>query len=163
MIHYQLHCGQSHEFDGWFAGSEAFEDQQKRGLISCPFCSDTKIQRALMAPALGRKSNRMPEPLDPSLKTEVREETPLQTPPALAMQGGEASTQLAELVQKMRHEIEMHCDYVGNDFAEEARKIHYGEIDARGIYGEATIDEAQELVDEGIEVAALPWAPRTNS
>jgi len=57
----------------------------------------------------------------------------------------------------------MHCDYVGNDFAEEARKIHYGETDARGIYGEATIDEAQELVDEGIEVAALPWAPRTNS
>ena len=151
MIHYQLHCGQNHEFDGWFAGSEAFEDQQKRGLISCPFCSDTKIQRALMAPALGRKSNRMPEPLDPS------------TPTALAMQGGEASTQLAELLQKMRHEIEMRCDYVGNDFAEEARKIHYGETDARGIYGEATLDEAQELVDEGIEVAALPWAPRTNS
>lgn len=163
MIHYQLHCDQNHEFDGWFASSAAFEDQQKRGLISCPFCADTKVHRALMAPALGRKSNRMPEPVQSSNTPELSEVVQTQVPTSLALQGGEASTQLAELVQKMRHEIEMHCDYVGNDFAKEARKIHYGETDARGIYGEATIDEAQELVEEGIEVAALPWAPRTNS
>lgn len=161
MIHYQLHCDQYHEFDGWFASSAAFEEQQKRGLISCPFCSGTKIHRALMAPALGRKANRSPEPA--SHNSALAAEVQPQVPTSLTFQGGEASAHLAELVQKMRHEIEMHCDYVGNDFAEEARKIHYGETDARGIYGEATIDEAQELVEEGIEVAALPWAPRSNS
>ena len=163
MIHYQLHCGQGHEFDGWFANSSAFDDQHKRGLIACPHCADINVQRALMAPAIGRKSNRTAKTL---LQTDVPVATELpatKASTALTLPDTEAVTQIAALVQQMRSEIETHCDYVGTDFAEEARKIHYGETDARGIYGEATMHEAQELVDEGIEVAALPWVSRTHS
>ena len=163
MIHYQLHCGQGHEFDGWFANSSAFDDQRKHRLIACPHCADVNVQRALMAPAIGRKSNRIPEPISQSQIAQGTEQAAPETATALALPNTETTTQITALVQQLRSEIEKNCDYVGADFAEDARKIHYGERDARGIYGEATIDEAQELVEEGIEVAALPWTPRTHS
>lgn len=160
MIHYQLYCGRGHEFDGWFANSTAFEDQLGLGLVACPFCNDKQVQRALMAPAIGRKSNR---------DREIAIEPPLsQTSPAPVASSVTAPDesqilQMAETLQQIRSEIEKTCDYVGEDFAEEARKIHYGEVDARGIYGEATLNEAQELVEEGIAISALPWTPKTQS
>lgn len=162
MIHYQLFCGQGHEFDGWFANSTAFEDQLERKLVACPFCNDTRVQRALMAPAIGRKSNRDPE-------TTVNAE-PAPTPPAPApatapalLPSPQQSMQMMDALQQIRTEIEQTCDYVGEEFAEEARKIHYGETDARGIYGETTLQDAQELIDEGIAIAPLPWLPKTQS
>lgn len=161
MIHYQLYCGQGHEFDGWFANSTAFEDQLGQGLVACPFCNDTRVQRALMAPAIGRKSNRDPEIMVAPSPTEDALAVP--AAPSLPQPVDPQGVQMAEVLQQIRSEIEKNCDYVGDDFAEEARKIYYGEADARGIYGETSLDEAQELVEEGIAIAPLPWAPKTQS
>ena len=168
MIHYQLHCGQDHDFDGWFANSSGFEDQQARGLIACPHCGNTDVRRALMAPAIGKKGNA-------TASIDVADQPSDSAPPAVAqsvmstampepvLPDPVLSDQMIELIHKVRAEVEKNCDYVGSEIAEEARKIHYGEADARGIYGETTLDEAHELVEEGIEIAALPFMPRTDS
>ena len=160
MIHYQLHCGQGHDFDGWFSNSASFESQVEQGLVTCPFCSDRQIERALMAPAIGRKSNQLPNgvpaPIDPPAPV------PASAPSVPGSTGFALPTpaiapQVIEALQHLRSEIEKNCDYVGNDFAEEARKIHYGERDPRGIYGETSLHEAKELLEEGIEIAPLPF------
>jgi hypothetical protein len=149
MIHYQLCCGQGHEFDGWFAGSTAFEVQAEQNLISCPVCAGTDVRRALMAPQLARKGREIfappPEPAPPA-KT------------AMALPDG-----VRAALQKLRVEIEKNCDYVGENFAAEARKIHEGEAEPRGIYGESTPEEVEALADDGIEIAQIPWLPRTDA
>jgi hypothetical protein len=155
MIHYQLRCAQDHEFDSWFKDSASFERQAKRGLVECPTCGDTKVARALMAPAVPRKSNTLPEP------------APTPPPPAPVAAGrkgakGPMPAQVVAMLQRLRTEVEQNCDYVGPEFAEEARKIHRGESDARGIYGETTKEEAESLAEEGIEVASIPWVPRAD-
>ena len=163
MIHYQLHCGQDHDFDGWFANSSGFEEQQARGLIACPHCGNTDVRRALMAPAIGKKGNAtaQAEPVDETGEAGLPAAVPPSVP--VVMPDPVLSDQMIEMIHKVRAEVEKNCDYVGSEFAEEARKIHYGEADARGIYGETTLDEAQELVEEGIDVTALPFVPRTDS
>ena len=160
MIHYQLRCVQDHEFDGWFKDSAAYERQAKRGLVECPSCGDTKVSRALMAPSVPRKSNTLPEP------------APSPPAPAAADSGrkgranrpapGPMPAQVMAVLQRLRAEVEQNCDYVGPQFAEEARKIHRGEIDARGIYGETTEAEAEALAEDGIEISAIPWVPRAD-
>jgi hypothetical protein len=147
MIHYALRCSHDHDFDGWFPGSAAFEDQAARGLVTCPVCGDTAVERGLMAPAVPRKGNartRRPEGSEVAV-----------TPEALP-DGVRAA------LQRLRAEIEAHCDYVGPDFAEEARRIHNGEADLRGIYGEATAEEAEALAEDGIAVGRIPWVPRAD-
>ena len=163
MIHYQLHCGQDHDFDGWFANSSGFEEQQARGLIACPHCGNSDVRRALMAPAIGKKGNATAS-AEPDGETSEAA-LPAVVPPAMpvVMPDPVLSDQMIEMIHKVRAEVEQNCDYVGSEFAEEARKIHYGEADARGIYGETTLDEAQELAEEGIEIMPLPFAARTDS
>lgn len=150
MIHYQLRCTAAHEFDGWFASSDSFERQAAHGLVDCPVCGDTKVERALMAPNLPRKSNQKPAPAQPQPETKaiVPENLP---------------AQLRAVLHRLRDEIERNADYVGDEFAEEARRIHTGDADARPIYGEATADEAEALADEGIDIARIPWLPRADS
>ena len=162
MIHYQLRCAHDHEFDGWFNGSAGFETQAARGLIECPACGDTDVRRALMAPAVSTRGPPAPSPPVPQQQV-------LPPQPADAGSSGGASpgrppgppmpAQLVALLQRMRAEVERNCDYVGPDFAEEARRIHRGESDARGIYGETTAEDAERLADEGIEVQSIPWVP----
>ncbi len=149
MIHYQLRCDAAHEFDGWFKDSAGFERQAELGLIVCPVCADTKITRALMAPGIPRKGRGDVVPAEPM---------PMQ--PAA---GGVIPDAVRAALQRLRTEVETNCDYVGNDFADEARRIHYGEAKARGIYGESSQDEAQALADEGINIARIPWLPRNDS
>jgi len=158
MIHYQLRCAQEHEFDGWFKDSAAFERQAKRGLVECPNCGNSNVSRALMAPAVPRKGNTLPEPVPAPAPV------PVPAPAAKARQvaKGRIPAQVVAMLQKVRAEIEQNCDYVGPEFAEEARKIHRGEADARGIYGETTPDEAEALAEEGIEIASVPWVPRAD-
>ncbi len=151
MIHYQLRCGASHEFDGWFAGSAAFEDQAEKHLITCPVCAGTDITRALMAPGIPAKGRAAPPP------------TALPAPTAKPAAGGVLPDHLRIALRQLRHEVEAKCDYVGADFAEEARRIHYGEAEARGIYGESTDAEIETLADEGIEIARIPWLPPADS
>jgi hypothetical protein len=158
MIHYQLRCSQEHEFDGWFQSSTAFEKQAKAGFVECPQCGDVKVGRALMAPAV---STREAEATVPAQRLPA----PQPAPPVPATTsgtavGGPMPAHIRAMLQRMRAEVEKHCDYVGPAFAEEARKMHRGESEHRGIYGETTPGEAEALADEGIEVARMPWVPR---
>jgi len=156
VIHYQLLCSAAHEFDGWFKDSANYERQAKRGLISCPVCADTRVTQALMAPRLGKRG----------LVIEHETAAPVAAPePAVApMQaGGVMPDQVRAVLHKLRAEVEKNCDYVGADFAAEARRIHNGEAAPRGIYGETTEAEAEALADDGIGVARIPWLPRADS
>ena len=155
MIHYDLRCGQDHGFDGWFKDSAAFEKLAKRGLVECPHCGDTKVDRALMSPAVAKRGSlpvSVPMPAEP----------PPAPPAPAAVAGGVLPDQMRAMLQRMRAEVEKNCDYVGPQFAEEARKIHRGESDKRGIYGETTPEQAEALSEEGIEVSRIPWVPRAD-
>jgi hypothetical protein len=154
MIHYQLRCGQSHGFDGWFKDSASFEKQAKRGLIECPECGGTDVERALMAPAVTKRGS-LPVPIVPP------------EPPAPVTSSEKTATvrlpaQMLAALQRMRAEVEKNCDYVGPDFADRARAMHRGEVEPKGIYGETTEEQAESLAEEGITVAKIPWVPRAD-
>jgi hypothetical protein len=158
MIHYQLRCSHDHEFDGWFNDSASFDRQAKRGLVECPNCGDSKVVRALMAPAVSTR-----EAAPPPASAPPQPVAPAMPPPVPAMAGGgRMPAHLVAMLQKMRAEVERNCDYVGPELAEEARKIHRGDAEERGIYGEATPDEAEALAEEGIELRQIPWVPRAD-
>lgn len=143
MIHYDLICDKGHAFDGWFRNSAAYDQQAKKGLVSCTVCGSAKVDKQLMAPGIPAKSNR-------------KDEAPKQ------MVGGPVDPRLSALMQMvrdMRKHVEENAEYVGERFAEEARKIHYEESGQRGIYGEASPDEARALIEEGIAVHPLPRLP----
>jgi hypothetical protein len=143
MIRYDLICKDGHEFDGWFSDSAAYDNQAKRGLVSCTHCGTTKVEKQLMMPGIGAKSNR-------------KSDKP-QT-----MTTGPVDPRMAEMMRVMREykkHVESHSEDVGKNFAEEARKIHYKETKERGIRGQATRDEAISLIEEGIEVHPLPVLP----
>jgi hypothetical protein len=156
MIHYNLRCTADHAFDGWFNDSASFDKQATRGLVECPLCGDTKIERALMTPAVS--TSRARTPVEP---VAVPPSEVLSPVPVIAG-GGRMPAQLIGMLQKLRAEVEKNCDYVGPELADEARKIHRGEAEERGIYGEATPDEAEALAEEGIELRQIPWVPRAD-
>ncbi len=167
MIHYQLRCNAEHAFDGWFKDSTSFERQAKRGLLECPFCGSADVERALMAPALRRGGSASEITLPAEIPAGVIEHSPPPVPappPALpmAIEGGKMPDQVRAALQRLRAEVEKTCDYVGSAFADEARKIHHGESDRRGIYGETTQEQAETLAEEGIEVARVPWISRAD-
>jgi hypothetical protein len=146
MILYDLRCKAGHEFEAWFRDSSAYDRQRKAGAVLCPVCGDKKVEKALMAPAVAKKGNRG-APTAP----------PQPSPEAAKM--GEAM----QMLRTLRKQIETDCDYVGPKFAEEARRIHYQETEARGIYGEATKEESEALSEEGIEFGQIPWVPPHDS
>lgn len=151
MIRYALRCERGHAFESWFQSSSAYDSQRKRGLVACPMCDSTKVDKAIMAPRIARKgkSKSAPEPV--AAPAEDTASTSL----VMAPQERELLSKLREL----RDHVLKNADDVGNRFPEEARKMHYGDAEHRAIYGEATAEEARSLVDEGIEVAALPVLP----
>jgi hypothetical protein len=132
MILFDLRCKDGHGFEAWFRDGAAYEDQVSAGDIACPVCGETEVAKALMAPAV----NSRPK-VDADRAADVM-----------------------RLWRKVQSHIEKNFDHVGPQFAEEARKIHYGEVEKRSIYGEATQTEAKELRDEGIDVNQIPWLPR---
>ncbi len=151
MILYQLQCDQNHGFEVWFRDSAAFDKQADDSLLSCPICGSEKISKALMTPRIGRSSARETFEAD---KTGTNDPPPAPDPQAVAMRN---------VMIELRRRIQDNCDYVGPGFAEEARRIHYGETDPHSIYGEATREEAKSLVEEGIDVNAVPWIPKENA
>ena len=160
MIHYQLRCEGGHGFDGWFKDSAAFDRQAGAGLVECPVCGGTRVQRALMAPAIAKGRAAPEEPAAPPPAPPAQ--GPAQGPAQSQVAAGPMPAQMIALLQKMRAEVEKNCDYVGDGFAEEARRMHAGESERRGIYGEASEAEAEALRDDGIEVARIPWLPRAD-
>ncbi len=156
MIHYQLRCPEGHAFDGWFRDSATFDEQAGAGLVECPECGDTGVERALMTPSVAKRE-ALPVP---AADRAVVAAEPSVTPEKVA--AGRLPAQMLAALQRMRAEVEKHCDYVGPDFADEARKIHRGEVDVRAIYGETTDEQAESLAEEGIAVARIPWVPRAD-
>jgi hypothetical protein len=143
MIRYDLICDKGHEFDGWFSDSASYDKQAKRGFVECSHCGSNKVQKQLMAPNVGAKSNRKSVPTQQMVAGPV-------DPRMQAMMA---------MVREVRAHVEKNAENVGDKFAEEARKIHFGESEERGIYGNATRDEARELIEEGIAVHPLPRLP----
>ena len=131
MIVYSLRCKNGHEFEGWFRDSNAYETQAEEGKLSCPTCNSRRVEKAIMAPAVA-VSDRKPVLNDPEAR------------------------KMRQFMTGLRKYVQENAEYVGPKFAEEARKIHYGESVDRHIYGETTLEEARELADEGVDVAPLP-------
>ena len=153
MILYRLKCWKGHEFEAWFASGAAFDTQEKRGLLSCPNCGTAKVAKAPMAPRIAKRGKAKAKP------AETPAEAPTEVPAKPETQRVAAHSELAATMRKLRAEIEAKSEYVGQRFSEEARKIHYEEVPARGIHGEATADEAKALQEEGIEFFPLPALP----
>ena len=166
MIKYQLICDKSHEFEGWFGDSAAFESQQESGLLTCPVCGSADVRRALMAPNLASPKTRKTDLAEqqpsaqpePQPQPQAPQQASAALPPAAARKMQELMSEMRALQTKIREE----CRDVGNDFAEEARKIHYGEVEPEGIYGQATAEEREALDEEGIEIMDMLWFPKDN-
>jgi hypothetical protein len=141
VIRFSLQCDKAHEFEGWFRSNDDFDRQQQRKLVACPHCGSHKVEKALMAPAVS--TSRKQEKL------------------ALA-KSAEQQRVMAE-IKALSEKIRENADYVGDKFAEEARKIHFGETGARGIYGEATLDEARSLAEDGVSFLPIPVLPKDHN
>ncbi|MBV8186332.1 MAG: DUF1178 family protein [Alphaproteobacteria bacterium] len=162
MILYRLRCAGGHEFESWFKDSKTYERQEKKSLIGCPVCGEAKVERALMAPRLG-KSGKGRGGEEKPVEAQANVPVPAPSPPQqMAALTRSMPPELREALLKVREHVEKNCEHVGDKFAEEARKIHYGESDKRGIYGQTTEKEADALSEEGIEFGRLPWVPRGN-
>ena len=151
MIRYALRCERGHEFDSWFQNSAAYDSQHKRGLVACPVCESTKVDKAIMAPRIARKgkSKSAPEPVT----------APTQDSSQASLVMAPQERELVAKLRELRDQFLKNADNVGNKFPDEARKMHYGDIEHRAIYGEATTEEARSLIDEGVEVTPLPILP----
>jgi hypothetical protein len=140
VIRYALSCDQGHEFDAWFASGDAYDDQARDGEIDCPCCGSATVTKAPMAPAVRTKQAEPPRPLDAA---------------------GRKKTYA--FLKGLRAHLEANAEHVGPAFPEEARKMHYGETEARSIYGEASLEEAKALHDEGIPAVPLPPLPKDHN
>lgn len=163
MILYQLKCSSEHTFEAWFRDSATYDAQAQTGDIDCPFCGDTKISKAPMAPRLS-KGLKDKAPARAAVATiDDNMALPEGGLPAGDGRAVEVAEQILKAVDMLRDYVETNYDDVGTDFADEARRIHYGDAEERGIYGEATPEESEELAEEGIEHVRLPTSPRKNS
>jgi len=161
MIRYALACDKGHDFDSWFPGSAAFDAQVARGLVTCPFCNSAKVEKQVMAPSVARtdRLRTFPAPL-PQAAPEPSAALPVPAPqPHPVAVFSEQEREFRAMLKAFREHVTKNADYVGPGFADEARKMHYGETEHRSIYGEANLAEAKELLEEGIEVHPLPIVP----
>ncbi len=153
MIHYALRCEVGHEFEGWFRDSDSFDEQARRGLLGCPYCGTAQVVRGLMAPAVRTRPASMPPPASPAAQS-----LPAPAADAVPQAGPRPMPDaLRALLQRMRREVERHCDNMGDGFAAEAIRMHRGEVAPRGIYGNASEDDHEALADEGVTVSSIPW------
>ncbi|PWL19695.1 DUF1178 domain-containing protein [Falsochrobactrum shanghaiense] len=137
MIRFSLHCDHGHEFEGWFRDNADFDRQAEMQLVSCPVCNSPHVGKSLMAPAVS--TSRTKEKMTLAL--------------------GDAQKQALDEMRELSRKVRENADYVGDKFAEEARKIHFGETEARGIYGEASREDVSSLLEDGVEVMPLPIFP----
>jgi len=160
MIVFDVKCGNDHVFEGWFADSGTFAEQAAAGEIACPVCGDVSVEKALMAPSVSTTKSAAKG----VNKADVPAPSPAPSPDqavTLAKQKEQAGQMMA-MMRAVKEHVEQNFDNVGTKFAEEAKKIHYGETDKRNIYGQATKEQAQELREEGIEFGELPDLPKMN-
>ncbi len=175
MIVYDLECrSQGHRFEGWFKSSDDFARQKERGLVSCPFCGTSNVDKAVQAARLARKGNQLPQ-AQPTRKSGQAPEAPsaptrsapantsapanagVPVAPVASHELPEQALALLDRLARMQTEALQSSRYVGGSFAEDARAMHYGEREVEAIHGETTLQDAQELMDEGISVIPLPF------
>jgi hypothetical protein len=162
MIRYALVCAKGHSFESWFQNSAAYDKQAKRGLVSCPICGDLKVEKAIMSPKISSVRRRRAEPapaetqLAPS-PAQAEDPKPEAKAPVALMSPQER--EFRQKLKELREHLTKNADYVGQKFPDVARKMHYGEMDHRSIYGEASPQQAKELHEEGIEFHPLPVLP----
>ncbi|MBF0325672.1 DUF1178 family protein [Magnetospirillum moscoviense] len=137
MILFELRCGNDHHFEAWFRDNATYDSQVASGAVVCPVCGDVRVAKAIMAPRLNRATGAK-------------------------LDAHDTAQEMRRLLGQIRSAVEASCDYVGDKFADEARKIHYGEAEARPIYGEASADESKALEEDGVEFARIPWVGREN-
>ncbi len=152
MILYNLCCSADHVFEAWFRDSAAYDEQAAAGEVLCPVCGNASVAKAPMAPRIARGGGEIVEQGDQS--------GPNSAPRTYT---NTQATEMRRMLTELRSHVEENSDFVGDNFAEEARKIHYGETKERNIYGEATEGQAEELTEEGIKIGRIPWLPRTDS
>lgn len=146
MILFNLKCAKDHVFEGWFRNGDAYDAQVGAKKIACPVCGSRKVEKALMAPRIGKGGGDTAAP-----------------PAAPQTEATARAAELLQALRELRGKIETESDFVGDRFAEEARRIHYGEAETRSIYGQTSDDEAEALRDEGVPFARIPWVPRHDS
>ena len=150
MIRYSLCCENEHSFESWFRNSEAFDALSQARSLSCPECGSTAISKSLMTPRLNSGGQQVQAEVPQADGSQARAVVP-------------NAEKVRVLLRELRRRVEENCDYVGSEFAEEARRIYYGEAEARGIYGETTPEDAEALAEEGVEFARIPWLPREDA
>ena len=155
MIRYSLACDKGHGFESWFQNSAAYDKQAKRGLVTCPLCGSEKVEKAIMAPQVKRTKR-------PAAPEQITNEAPAPAVPEASTPVAMMSPQERELrtkLKELRDHLTANAENVGRKFPEEARRLHYGEIEHRSIYGEASAEDAKSLAEEGIEFHPLPILP----
>jgi hypothetical protein len=158
MIRYSLQCDRRHQFEIWFKNSADHDNQSKRGLVTCPACGSTKVEKALMAPSLGPGTKKRSRAAAPEMAPQAPTPAGSETKNPVAMVSPQEREFRAKL-RELRDHLTKNAENVGGKFPEEARKMHYGEIEHRSIYGEASPQEAKDLADEGVEFHPLPVLP----
>jgi hypothetical protein len=154
MIRYALVCDRRHQFEAWFNNSADYDKQAKRGLVACPVCESTKVDKAIMAPAISSARKRKP-----AAAADVTTPAAPQADNAPVAMLSPRETELRAKLKELRDHLTKNADNVGKKFPEEARKMHYGDIEHRSIYGEASAEDAKKMLDEGIEFHPLPTLP----
>lgn len=178
MIRYTLKCGCGHGFESWFPSSSSYEEQRGRGLVTCPRCASSAVEKAVMAPSVARTDRAAPRALPPAPAETappacLTADAPQPAAAPAAEMPGEATSRLAlmgppdgelrALLRKVREHVMANADYVGKDFADLARKMHQGDEEHRPIYGEATREEVEALKEDEVEVLPLPVLPEEHN
>lgn len=156
MIQYTLKCDQDHSFDSWFQSSDAFETLKKAGHLTCPHCGSSQVEKAIMAPRVVAARKKAKAPAAPA---PVPAQTPASAPNAKQPMGMVPDETVQKALQDMKKQVEANSDYVGTNFAKEARSMHLGETPERAIYGETNAAEAKSLIEDGVPVLPLPFTP----
>ncbi len=151
MIRYRLKCKKSHEFEAWFRNSQDYDRQAKRGLVECPTCGSKLVMKAPMAPRIARG------------RSKAHSDAGTAKSPVMTGEPGEKQRELMQAMRKLRDEMLSKSEYVGPRFADEARRIHHNEAEARGIHGEASADDVKKLKEEGVEVYPVPVLPEDHN
>jgi hypothetical protein len=158
VIHYSLHCASGHDFEAWFRSSDDYGQQAAGKLVHCPVCASDQVEKSLMAPTIVTARTSQGRPPEAIADTTPSTAVEVATPPPLDAMPPEMHDMVARLRELKARLIE-NSEHVGTGFAEEARKIHYGEAPARPVHGEATLDDARALIEEGIDILPLPPLP----
>lgn len=158
MIRYALACDNGHEFESWFPSSASYDAQAAGGFVSCPVCGSAGVEKRMMAPSLGRKGASTKEAPSAPRENEAAPALPVPATQPMALMS-ERDMAVRAMMRAVREHVTKTADYVGPTFADEARKMHYGDIEHRSIYGESTPDDTRALIEEGIEIHPLPTMP----